>query len=231
MIRLYSLLLLGAGFLFLGGLLLSASKNINSTNSSSKPIFHNHYDNGYEIDTIELYRDTIVGNFSGTGVDTLIAEPISNHSERGLIDFIIYSKKGTVAPLYIVQTWSVKMIEEGDIDQNGTDEFGMKLETEIGNWHTYEAFTYRKKEWYTIEPTAFLYSDHFYEDLHWGEDAISPATKKGYIIIANTEHFDDGNDAYYMIIRTTKKAKYKIIPHNCIGCGEAPDSFIKRNKL
>lgn len=228
--KLYSLLLLGAGFLFLGGFLSSANSKLNSSSSSSKPIFH-HYDNGYEIDTIEHYRDTIIGNFSGSGVDTLIAEPISNHSERGLIDFIIYSKKGTIAPLYIVQTWRVRMIKEGDLDQNGTEEFGMRLETEISNWHTYEVFTYRKKKWHTIEPIAFLYSDHFYEDLHWGEDAISPAAKKGYIIIANSEHFDDGTDAYFMITRKTEKVKYKTIPHNCIGCGEDPDSFIKRNKL
>ncbi len=222
--------LFGAGFLFLGCLLSSANSKLNSLRLSSKPIFH-LYDNGYEIDTIEHYRDTIVGNFSGIGIDTLIAEPISNHSERGLIDFIIYSKNGTIAPLYIVQTWRVKMIKEGDLDQNGTEEFGMRLETELGNWHTYEAFTYRKKKWHTIEPTAILFSTHFYEDLHWGKGAISPTTKKGYIIIANSEHFDDGTDAYFMITRKTEKVKYKTIPHNCIGCGEDPNSFIKRNKL
>ena len=222
--------LLGILFMLGCGYISYADNQIKPTYPFTRPSFY-HYENGYEIDTLEHYCDTLIGNFSGTGIDTLIAEPISNHSDRGLIDFVIYSKNGTVAPLYIVQAWSINMIAEGDLDRNGTDEFGIRLETEVSNWHTYNVFTFRKKKWHTIEPSAFLFSDDFYIKLNWGADAVKPSNEKGYIAIANTEHFDDGTNAYFAITRRTKKIKYKTIPHNCIGCGEDPDSFIKRNKL
>lgn len=123
-----------------------------------------------EIESLKgaLYhlRDTIIGKFDGNNIDTLIAEPIDMTIDRSLWDWRIYGKNNTVDTLILSQRFIVRLIQEGDLDGNGTEEFGVRRETDAGTWDNYCIYTYDKGEWkYLIEP-IWTYSDHFYIDLN-----------------------------------------------------------------
>lgn len=149
-----------------------------------------------ETDPLAQYRDTIIGNFDGKDIDTLIAEPIDTTIDRSLWVWRIYSKSNTVDTLILSQRYTVRLIKEGDLDGNGTDEFGVRREAEAGTWDNYCLYTYDKGKWkYLIEP-IWTYSDHFYTDLNKGVDVVERANQSGYV----TVRFSDiRNDAFCII--------------------------------
>ncbi len=149
-----------------------------------------------EYDPLEKYRDTIIGKFDGNNIDTLIAEPIDTTIDRSLWVWRIYSKSNTVDTLILSQRYTVRLIKEGDLDGNGTDEFGVRREAEAGTWDNYCLYTYDKGKWkYLIEP-IWTYSDHFYTDLNKGVDVVERANQSGYV----TVRFSDiRNDAFCII--------------------------------
>lgn len=123
-----------------------------------------------EIDSLAHFRDTIVGKFNGIDADTLIVEPIDTTNERAYWDWRIYSRNNTVDTLILTQRFSVKLIKEGDLDGNGTDEFGIRREVEQGTWDSYFIYSYNNGKWqYLINP-IWTYSTHFYKELNNGND-------------------------------------------------------------
>ena len=78
--------------------------------------------NKYHSDQLAQYRDTIIGNFEGTDIDTLIAEPIDTTIDRSLWNWRIYGKSNAIDTLILSQRFIVRLIQEGDLDGNGTDE-------------------------------------------------------------------------------------------------------------
>ena len=170
---------------------------ISSTNSSVSPenVHPSLLDDDPWNDTLEYtpqdiinLRDTLIGNFSGQGIDTLIAEPIGYNTLRK--NFKIYSTSGKIKPLYIEEIWSVHMIHEGDLDGDGTDEFGIRWELEMGNWTTYHLFTYKNNKWHILTEPLVHYATHFYEDLKV-ENAVKRSKKKGYIDGTESNGGDD----------------------------------------
>ncbi len=150
----------------------------------------------FETDTfiptdLTEYRDTIVGNFSGHGIDTLISEPTDIKSDRMDWKWQVRDTKNKLKPLVILSTFSARMIYEGDLDKNGTDEFGLRRENIAGTWDCYNIFTYENGEWkYLIEP-VFTYSTDFYGIFDMGRDVAEPTNKKGKIRIRYTDGADD----------------------------------------
>lgn len=137
------------------------------------------------------FRDTIVGCFNGADIDTLIAEPIDTTIERGLWNWRIYSKNKTVDTLLLNNCFSVKMIYEGDLGGNGTDEFGVRRETDAGAWDNYCIYTCDKGEWkYLIEP-IWTYTDHFYTDLNKGTKVVERAYQSGYVTVRLSDIHDN----------------------------------------
>lgn len=166
--------------------------------------------------TPEVYRnfcDTLVGNFSGKGVDTIIAEPVGYNTIRK--NFKVTSKNGTVPPLYINEIYCVYMNKEGDIDGNGTDEFGLCWQLEIGNWNTYHIFTYKDSLWHQLEYPINIFSGHFDEGLTY-DNIAEPSKKKGHIAIRESV----GGDDFY-IKKGTIKLQYEPLPKGIITFGEA----------
>ncbi len=156
-----------------------------------------------DLDPLAQYRDTLIGNFNGIDIDTLIAEPIDTTKERAMWDWFIYSKKNSVDTLILTQRFSVKMIQEGDLDGNGTDEFGVRREAEAGTWDNYCVYTYDKGQWkYLIEP-IWNYSSHFYADLNKGKDVAERTDKTEYIKVRFSDVRNDGED--FLIIDTLIK--------------------------
>ena len=74
-------------------------------------------------------------------------------------------------------------MKEGDLDGNGTDEFGVRRETDAGTWDNYCIYTYDKGEWkYLIKP-IWTYGDHFYTDLNKGANVVEKANQSGYVTV------------------------------------------------
>lgn len=122
------------------------------------------------LDYLAQYRDSLIGKFNGIDIDTLIAEPIDTTKARARWDWIIYSKQNSVDTLIITQRFSVKMIQEGDLDGNGTDEVGIRREVEQGTWDSYFIYSYNNGKWQYLINSIWTYSPHFYEELNNGND-------------------------------------------------------------
>lgn len=149
-------------------------------------------------DAMAQYRDTIVGCFNGVDIDTLISEPIDTIKGRAFWDWRIYSKNNTVNSLILTQRFIVKMIQEGDLDGNGTDEFGIRRESDAGTWDNYYIYTFQNGEWeYLIEP-IWTYSNHFYTNLNKGTDVVEGANKYGFVRI----RFSDIRNDDFCIVDT-----------------------------
>lgn len=139
-------------------------------------------------------------------IDTLIAEPIDTTKQRAYWDWLIYSKNNTVDTLILTQRFIVKMIQEGDLDGNGTDEFGVRRETDAGTWNNYCVYTYDNGEWkYLINP-IWTYSDHYYTDMNNGNDVVERTNQSGYV----TVRFNDIRNDDFCIVDTL----IPIAPHS-----------------
>ena len=197
----------------------NASDSLDYVNDSLANLHPSLLDEDYWNDTTEYtpkeiieLRDTLIGNFSGKGIDTLIAEPTGLCTMRK--NFKITSKNGSVAPLYVEEIWSVSLIAEGDLDGNGTDEFGIWWHLEMGNWSNYYIFTYQNNQWNLLIEPLNSFSSHFYEDLKV-VNAVMPSKKKGYVK-ATESH---GGDDFY-IEHKTVKINPQPLPKGIIRFGE-----------
>lgn len=153
-----------------------------------------------ESDQLSPYSDTLIGRFNGKDIDTLIAEPIDTTKARARWDWIIYSKNNSVDTLILTQRFSVKMIQEGDLDGNGTDEFGIRREVEQGTWDSYFIYSYNNGKWqYLINPIC-TYSPHFYEDLNNGNDVAERTDNPTIIKVRFSDVRNNGED--FLIIDT-----------------------------
>ena len=163
--------------------------------------------NKTNICTLAQYRDTIIGKFDGNSIDTLIAEPIDTTIDRSLWSWRIYGKSNTADTLILLQRFIVRLIQEGDLDGNGTDEFGVRRETDAGTWDNYCVYTYDKGEWkYLIKP-IWTYSDHFYTDMNKGVDVVERANQSDYV----TVRFSDiRNDDFCIVDTLIRLAPYSI---------------------
>lgn len=96
------------------------------------------------------YRDTIVGNFSGTQIDTLTAEPMGftydDFFEMNFCDqWRVYSFNGSVKDVIVDGTISIHFVPEGDLDGDGRDEWGYITDWSTSNWMTYQVYTYDRQ--------------------------------------------------------------------------------------
>lgn len=153
-----------------------------------------------QTDSLAQYRDTLIGKFNGIDIDTLIAEPIDTTKERAMWDWIIYSKKNSIDTLILAQRFSVIMIQEGDLDRNGTDEFGIRREVEQGTWDSYCIYSYNNGKWqYLINP-IWTYSTHFYEELNNGNEVAERTNNPNIIKVRFSDVRNNGED--FLIIDT-----------------------------
>lgn len=92
---------------------------------------------------------SITGKFNGKTTDTLTLFPYDGNWDGDpqtgddifyYDQWIIISKNGTV-PSKIIRSYYPDLIYEGDLDGNGTDEFGVVLTGQHGNWWEYDSFT------------------------------------------------------------------------------------------
>ena len=101
-------------------------------------------------DHLAQYRDTIVGNFSGYQVDTLICEPLDSISDPSYSGFHyscrVFAKNKSVNDLLLGNTIGIHFVKEGDLDGDGADEWGYVTKWETSNWMMYQVYTYADKK-------------------------------------------------------------------------------------
>lgn len=156
-----------------------------------------------EIDT--SMNDTIVGVFDGKRKDTLIAELMEERTSEDCVvrNWRIVSKSNSIKPMILQNRYRVRFVEEGDLDGNGTDEFGIRVEGDVGMWNSYIVYSCINGEWKVLLDSIFTYSPHFYEKLDNGKDVVQTTAKKGFLRI----RFSDVRNDEICIVDTIVRIK------------------------
>ncbi len=126
-------------------------------------------------------KDTIVGNFTGKGVDTLFVVEKDNTDGDGKICYLESSNK-SLKPLNLgLHSGAPLLVNEGDLDGNGTIEVGYLPVWWTSQWRPYQVLTFKNGKWcYFINP------EHEYMDTGElirasGKEIVEPSIKKGWI--------------------------------------------------
>ena len=164
--------------------------NETTVHRSEKSTARNFYHEGWlrSINTVAGHdeRDTIVGNFTGKGLDTLYVVA----SERDTsVDFESSVKYYAVSnnpkiprvELYGHPSVALRLVYEGDLDGNGTDEWGYLHTWLNSQWRYYRVFTLANGRWrYLLESDKLDTPMWFRES---GKEVVEPSGKKGYVKI------------------------------------------------
>lgn len=153
-----------------------------------------------DINTIDAHdeQDTIVGNFTGKGIDTLYVEMVKNPKysvqnddmEQMYIYYLSSNNKSIPKiELYGCDAAPPKLVNEGDLDGNGTCEVGYIHTWIMSQWRYYRIFTLVKNEWRYLVEGDYLDTPEWFR--HSGVEVAEPGKKKGTILI---HHYYEGYD-------------------------------------
>ena len=153
-----------------------------------------------DINTIDAHneQDTIVGNFTGKGIDTLYVEMVENPKYNVQNDdmeqMYIYNlssnnKSIPKIKLYGCDAATPKLVKEGDLDRNGTCEVGYIHTWTMSQWRYYRIFTLVKNEWRYLVEGDYLDTPEWFR--HSGVEVAESGKKKGTVLI---HHYYEGYD-------------------------------------
>ena len=131
-------------------------------------------------------RDTIVGNFTGRGIDTIYVVESERDTTKNMEESVSYyavsnNERIPTIELYGYPKWPPRLVFEGDLDGNGTDEWGY-LHTWINSqWRYYRVFTLVDGEWRYLVESDKLDTPEWFRCS--GKEVIEPAGQKGYVKI------------------------------------------------
>ena len=156
-----------------------------------------------ELDYLAQYRDTLIGRFNGIDIDALICEPMDslNPNYKGFhYKWRVFTKNKTVKGLILEnKTIGIHFVYEGDLDGNGTDEWGYVTEWETSNWMCYHAFTNVNGEWqHIIDPTP-IWLPHLdpQDSISYRiskEDILQLSENSGFLKVKFSDVRNDGED-------------------------------------
>ena len=127
-------------------------------------------------------RDTIIGNFTGKGIDTLYVS-----YDRNLKDeyepFILLASNRRIPSirLYGIIGDPPKLVNEGDLDGNGTSEVGYLHTWNMSQWRVYRVFTFINGQWrYLISPNhEYMETGEFIRGCYI--DLVESSNRKGWV--------------------------------------------------
>ena len=151
------------------------------------------------IQTIDAHdeRDTIVGNFTGKSIDSLwvVEKEIFGESPLIPIEVKYYmvsnNKRIPRVELYGVMQAPPKLVNEGDLDGNGTCEVGYLHTAENSQWRQYRIFTLRNGKWRYLVEGDFLDTEEWFR--HAGVEVAQPGPRKGTVLIHYGVSYGDGS--------------------------------------
>lgn len=134
-------------------------------------------------------RDTIVGNFTGKGIDTIYVFQVDNHPKADDFgQYISYYAKSNNPKLPSIKLFGYdgeapKLVYEGDVDSNGKDEWGYLHTWNCSQWRTYRVYTLVGNEWrFLIDSTNELLDTQL-KFRATGVDIVEKGNRKGYVKI------------------------------------------------
>ncbi|MDY5899683.1 MAG: hypothetical protein SPK37_01195 [Candidatus Limisoma sp.] len=159
-------------------------------------------------DHLAQYRDTIVGNFCGSQIDTLICEPldsISDPSYRGFhYRWRVFAKNKSVKDLLLGNTIGIHFVKEGDLDGDGADEWGYVTEWETSNWMMYQVYTYEDKKPQLLYEPLPIYLFHIEPEsdsfVSAKTDIAAKSNHPGMVNVKFSDVRNDGED--FLLIDT-----------------------------
>ena len=190
-------------------ILISCNQNKISQNSSENEATKDSI--RYESKSLEFYRNTLIGKFDGVHIDTLIAEPIGqlkdeNYPFEGCegwyYNWRVYTTGGTVNELTLEhRTVGIHFVEEGDLNGDGTDEWGYVTEWPTSTWMAYNTFTFCDGFWSEFIPSFSVWLPHIEsEDTVSGRyfynvaDLVSKGNSNKTVHIKFSDVRNDGDD-------------------------------------
>lgn len=131
-------------------------------------------------------RDTIWGNFTGHGIDTLyVISEIDTTVEDPLFSCKYYavSNNKSIPKMQIhgCCELSPKLVYEGDLDQNGTDEWGYLHTWMMSQWRYYRVLTLKNNKWYYLLDDEKLSSPEWFRCS--GNEIVARADSPGFVKI------------------------------------------------
>ena len=169
-----------------------------------------------ELGYLAQYRDTLIGRFNGIDIDTLICEPMDSlhPNDKGFhYKWRVFTKNKTVKDLILEnKTIGIHFVYEGDLDGNGTEEWGYVTEWPTSNWMGYHALTNKRGKWeHIIEPTN-IWLPHLdpQDSISYRiskEDILQPSEDSGFLKVKFSDVRNNGED--FLIIDTLIMLNHK----------------------
>lgn len=156
-------------------------------------------------------QDTIIGNFTGSGIDTLYVERVveckcdlekdydeeehfAHEMDDELVKYYLSSTNSALGQveLFGYASLAPRLVNEGDLDGNGTCEVGYLPVWRLSQWRIYHLFTFKDGKWkYLIDPEAEVKDENGGESLFEtghllrgsGYEIAAPSGKKGLVRI------------------------------------------------
>lgn len=161
-----------------------------------------------EINTIVAHneRDTIVGNFTGNGIDTLFVEAVASTSENADYPVTFYLSSTNLnipqIELYGCTEAPPKLVNEGDLDGNGTCEVGYLHTWTTSQWRYYRIFTLVGNEWRNLVDGDYLDTPEWFRNS--GVEIAEPGEQSGIILIHYAyDGYDEAVDSIVKVVRDT----------------------------
>ena len=161
-------------------------------------VIHNYEFNEFmhSINTVDAHneKDTIIGNFTGTSIDTLYVDKVVGHNDKKykLTEFFLRSTNIKIPSIELYGYADVppKLVNEGDLDGNGTSEVGYLHTWMNSQWRYYRILTLVNNEWRYLIDGDFLDTPEWFR--HTGVEIAEPGKKKGTVLI---HHYYEGYDS------------------------------------
>ena len=148
----------------------------------------------HSINTVDAHneKDTIIGNFTGISIDTLYVDMVVGHNDEKLTEFFLRSTNIKIPSIELYGYADVppKLVNEGDLDGNGTSEVGYLHTCMNSQWRYYRILTLVNNEWRYLIDGDFLDTPEWFR--HTGVEIAEPGKKKGTVLI---HHYYEGYDS------------------------------------
>lgn len=149
-------------------------------------------------------RDTIWGNFTGKGIDTLFVvrmvpyayhEDYQQHGKQGCC-YVVKSSNPSLPKVRLVTCLEIqpKLVFEGDLDGNGVDEWGFLETATVGQWRTYRVYTFKYGSWRYLIDDEFTSTNQFMRAS--GKKVVEPGLQPGWVKVNYCHCY--GNDPLEM---------------------------------